>query len=500
MQSKTVMKLSVLTTLLASAGLASAATLTVGPGKMYAKPCAAFNAAKDGDTIQIEASGDYTGDVCFTGKNNLTIVGVNGRPKINANGKYAYGKGIWVLGGSKTTVDNIEFYGAKVPDKNGAGIRLDGLDLTVKNSYFHDNENGILTANNGGHVVIQNTEFARNGYGDGYSHNLYIGHKDSLTFIGNYSHDANVGHNLKSRAKKSIVKYNRFSSGVAGTAGSGAPSYEADFPNGGTVEFVGNIVQQPAKYNNPHLVSFGAEGPTNGENLYVINNTFINDASYSGIHVMVGSKVTTPVLIQNNIFAGNGQITNQGIATVKTNYANTAPAFTSKAAYDLRPVANSPMVDGGSTVDMANLAATMEYKHPVQTSARPVNGKIDIGAVESAVVAPAPTPKPTPTPVPPPVVKPTPTPVPPPVVTPKPTPTPVPPPVVTPKPTPTPVPPPVVVAPKPTPVPPPVVVTPAPTPVKPITIVLKNVPQWMIDWLNQYYQKYGQGKYVYVRG
>ena len=34
-------------------GSASAATLTVGPGKMYAAPCAAINAARDGDTIEI---------------------------------------------------------------------------------------------------------------------------------------------------------------------------------------------------------------------------------------------------------------------------------------------------------------------------------------------------------------------------------------------------------------------------------------------------------------
>lgn len=383
MNNKTFLKLSVLTALLAGSGFVSAANLTVGPGKMYAKPCAAFNAAKDGDTIKIEGSGSYNGDVCYISKNDLNIIGVNGRPKIDANGQYAAGKGIWVFGGTNNTIDNIELSGAKVPDQNGAAIRLDGKNLTVKNSYLHDNENGILTANSGGNVVVENSEFAHNGYGNGYSHNLYIGHIDSLTFIGNYSHDANAGHNLKTRATKNIVKYNRFSSSVAGTAGSGAPSYEVDFPNAGTVEFIGNIVQQPAKYNNPHLMTYGTEGATNGGNLYAINNTFINDASYASTHILVGSSVTTPVLIQNNIFAGSGQITNQGIATVKTNYANVAPAFVNKANYDLRPAANSPMVDGGSSVDMANLTPTLEYKHVAQTSARPVNGKIDIGAYES---------------------------------------------------------------------------------------------------------------------
>jgi len=32
-----------------------------------------------------------------------------------------------------------------VPDKNGAGIRQEGAGLTVRNCFFHDNEDGILT-------------------------------------------------------------------------------------------------------------------------------------------------------------------------------------------------------------------------------------------------------------------------------------------------------------------------------------------------------------------
>lgn len=38
----------------------------------------------------------------------------------------------------------IEFSGATVPDKNGAGIRQEGVPLTVRHCRFHDNENCIL--------------------------------------------------------------------------------------------------------------------------------------------------------------------------------------------------------------------------------------------------------------------------------------------------------------------------------------------------------------------
>ncbi|MGZ3159913.1 MAG: right-handed parallel beta-helix repeat-containing protein, partial [Burkholderiaceae bacterium] len=204
---------------------ASAATLSVGPGKTYPKPCSAFAAAADGDTIEIDGSGaPYVGDVCAINANKLTIHGVNGRPKIDAGGVYALGKGIWVVVGTGTTIDNVEMYGAKVPDKNGAAIRLDGRDLTMRNSFLHDNEDGILTSNDGvSNIIIESSEFAHNGNGDGYSHNIYVGNVNSLVFRGNYSHDANVSHNLKSRAKTNTVVYNRFSSTPAGQAGAGQP-------------------------------------------------------------------------------------------------------------------------------------------------------------------------------------------------------------------------------------------------------------------------------------
>jgi hypothetical protein len=168
---------------------AQAATLSVGPGKVFTTPCQAFGAAGDGDTIEIDAADTYSGDVCGIYPSNLTIRGVNGRPKIDAAGRYSMGKGTWVVEGNSTTVENVEMFGAAVPDQNGAAIRLDGMHLTLRGVYFHHNENGILTNNDGvSNIVVENSEFAFNGYGSGYTHNLYIGHVNSLIFRGNYSH------------------------------------------------------------------------------------------------------------------------------------------------------------------------------------------------------------------------------------------------------------------------------------------------------------------------
>lgn len=367
---------------------AAAATLSVGPGKAFSTPCQALTKAVAGDVVEIDGSAGYAGDVCAFGADNLTIRGVNGRPKIDAAGKNAAGKGIWVVQGKGTVIENVEMFGARVPDLNGAAIRLDGVGLTVRKSYFHDNENGILTNNDGiSDILIENTEFSRNGYGDGKSHNLYVGKINSLTFRYNYSHDANVGHNLKSRAKVNTVAYNRFSS-----SGAGQPSYEIDLPNAGTAYVIGNVIHQPASHQNGNLLAYGAEGASNpGQDLYVVNNTFINDYSSGGNFILVGGTVTTPVLIQNNIFAGTGTMTNQTAATINTNYQSLLPAFIDRANFDLRPAPGAQFIDAGSAPGVsaggAALTPASEYRHNASSQQRALAGTIDIGAYEALATA-----------------------------------------------------------------------------------------------------------------
>ena len=389
------------------AGSASAATLSVGPGKTYAAPCAAFAAAKDGDIVEITGNTTYSGDVCGIARHNLVVRGVNGRPKINANGANAMGKAIWVVSGNNVTIENVEMYGAKVPDQNGAALRLEGTGFTLRQSFLHDNENGILSgANTASDILLEYNEFGHNGFGDGYSHNLYIGNVRSLTFRYNFSHDANVGHNLKSRAQVNSILYNRFSSLAAGQTGStaaGAPSYEIDLPNAGTSYVIGNVVQQPSSNNNPNILAYGEEGASNpGKDLYVVNNTFLNDYGSGGTFVMIGSGVTTPALLQNNIFAGVGSMTNQANALDKTNYRSAAPAFVNRAAFDLVPAVGSPMINAGSapgtTATRFVLSPLGQYKHVASSATRTSVGTIDIGAYESGDNGtPTPTPTPTPT-------------------------------------------------------------------------------------------------------
>jgi hypothetical protein len=347
--------LPIVSLLLAMAGSASGATLSVGPGKTYVAPCAAISAAKDGDTIEIVGDWTYSGDVCAVARSNLTIRGVQGRPTIDAAGNQHGGKGTWVVTGNNITVENVEMLGAKVPDGNGAALRLEGTNFTLRQAFIHDNENGILSnANKNSNIVIEHSEFGHNGSGTGQTHNLYIGGARSLTFRYNYSHDAVIGHDLKSRAMVNMIAYNRFSStppGRPGSTASGKPSYEIDLPSAGTSYLIGNLIEQPAINDNSTLVAYGEEGATNpGQDLYVINNIFVNDFS-GGMFLFVSGKVSTPALIQNNVFAGPGTLTSQASAIQKDNHRMEKPGFIERAGFTLRPLINDMVVKAGPAAD-----------------------------------------------------------------------------------------------------------------------------------------------------
>lgn len=181
------------------------------------------------------------------------LKGVNGRPKIDATGMtISNGKGIWVLFGATTTVENIEFSGAAVDSANGAGIRHQGLNLTVRDCYFHDNQDGILggplkagqPADGNGEVLIERCEFAKNGAGDGQSHNMYLNHYAKLTLQYSYSHSSNVGHLVKSRALESHILYNRLSDDESTNV-----SYEINLPDGGRAYVIGNLIEQASDPN-----------------------------------------------------------------------------------------------------------------------------------------------------------------------------------------------------------------------------------------------------------
>lgn len=248
--------------------------LAVGPGQPYATPCAAIAVAHVRDTIAVDArrGRPYRGDVCAWRTDRLTIRGVHGRARIEAAGAAAQGKAIWVIVGDHTTVADVELTGASVPDRNGAGIRLEGAGLRVLRSRFAGNEDGILTAANPrSDVVVERSTFERNGAGDGFSHNIYVGDVRSFTLRDSVSADARVGHLVKSRARRNRILRNRLSSEH------GTSSYELDLPQGGDALVAGNRFVQGRRSQNPAIVAFAEESPVYPRSRLVLRaNRFVD--------------------------------------------------------------------------------------------------------------------------------------------------------------------------------------------------------------------------------
>ena len=278
--------------------------LRVGPAANFATPSAAALAARDDDIVEIAAA-DYRGDVAVWTASRLRIVGLGARPHISGDGRNALGKGIWVVRGDDTVIENVEISGARVPERNGAAIRLEGRNLVLRDAYLHDNENGLLAgAKADSTVTIEHCEFARTGNGEGYTHNLYVGAVAKLTVDRSYLHHAVGGHQLKSRAAVSVVTNSRLADEADGRA-----SYEADFPNGGNVTLVSNILQKGASAENTTLVSFGAEGLSGSgdHRLVAKGNTFVGQRP-NGVRFLFVAPGVQSVELDDNVFAGPGVV------------------------------------------------------------------------------------------------------------------------------------------------------------------------------------------------
>jgi hypothetical protein len=277
----------------------------VGPRGQYLRIADVARLAKDGDVVEIEA-GDYRGDVATWEQKRLTIRGVNGAARLFADGRNAEGKAIWVLRDGEFDIANIDFIGATAEDQNGAGIRFERGTLRLRHCLFWGNQMGLVTAGLP-HAVntrleIEASEFAYSHVPGRWGHNLYVGAIDHLRVAGSYFHHAGSGHLLKSRAAVNEIVANRFSDESGGRA-----SYELDFPNGGRVRLVGNVVQQQPGTENGIMISVGEEGYTGPRTtVELASNTLVNDHPYGGAFLRVAPGAQS-VKAQNNLLVGPGR-------------------------------------------------------------------------------------------------------------------------------------------------------------------------------------------------
>jgi len=377
--------------LLGLAGLALARTWPVGPARVDTLPSQVAGRVGNGDTVLIDP-GTYA-DVCSWRANDLLLKGNGGIARLDAVGLgLAEAKAIWVIKGRNATVSGVEFLNASCPDQNGAGIRQEGTNLTVRYCSFHDNEDGILAgADSLSDILIEFSEFRYNGFGDGQSHNIYVGNVRTFTLQYCWSHLARVGHQVKSRARRNNILYNRIMDEDTGYA-----SREIDLPNAGLSVVVGNLIQKGTQAENSNMMGFGLEGITAGHDtlLFCANNTMVNSRQPTGPFVAL--QPGTRVLLVNNICFGAGEIVRNGHHSGANNWLPSShsgadslqhsilgadPGLVNRLSYDYHLSGSSPCIDSGVAPD-SGLTPVYQYVHPCDREPRPEHGIMDIGAYE----------------------------------------------------------------------------------------------------------------------
>ena len=231
---------------------------------------------------------------------NLTIEGRGDPAAVVLTDKACAGKALLVIDAPNVTVRNLTLTRARVPDGNGAGIRMEGGDLTVDGVHFVNNQNGILTAADPSwSLIVTNSLFDRNGScRQACAHGLYAGaiklvRVEKSRFIG-----TKIAHHLKSRAARTEVIDCDIQDGPDGTA-----SYLIEAPNGGALVVRGSTLEKgPQASNHTAAIIIGDEGVTQPTpEITIENNTFTNDMADHRTAFVSNDTATEAVLRGNRL-------------------------------------------------------------------------------------------------------------------------------------------------------------------------------------------------------
>ena len=212
-------------------------------------------------------------------------------------------KAALVLTGNNVLVENIECRNIQVSDKNGACIRFEGSNLTIRNLYAHDSQSGVMTSDNAGIVKIEYSTFERLGgkaQGEGYAHGMYIKADELFFFKSKILSTKGEGSGIKSRSKKVVIESSLLASMDA------KDSRLVDMANYGELIIKNSILQQGSHTSNSQLLAYGLETNITSEfevnRVELVNNIifFYNSKS----NVLISYRLADEIINSDNIFIG----------------------------------------------------------------------------------------------------------------------------------------------------------------------------------------------------
>lgn len=261
-------------------------------GKLVTSLKNAMASAVDGSVIELGAGIYKDGGVLKA--NFVTIKGVKGT---HLKGFSTKGKGALVIRGNDTEIINIECSNVSVRDGNGACVRLEGRNLQLRDVYFHDSQQGLLSGKSSGNILIENSRFERLGHG-GRSHGIYVGSGELYINNSKFLSSKKEGHEIKSRARKTLIS----NSTIASI--NGKDSRLIDVSNGGELEVKNCVLQQGNKTSNWNLIGYGLEGLKYKNNTISIkNNLFILDRKNGNKVLHTKGKIKS-IAVEKNVLIG----------------------------------------------------------------------------------------------------------------------------------------------------------------------------------------------------
>ncbi|TFI59030.1 right-handed parallel beta-helix repeat-containing protein [Sphingomonas parva] len=267
-------------------------------GQRFGSLQEAVAAIGDGDGTIYIAPGRYR--ECAVQEAGRIAYVADERGKAVFDGTMCEGKAALVLRGREAHVEGLVFTNARVPDGNGAGIRIEQGNLSVAWTVFSNGQCGILSANDGGsRITIDHATFSGLGkHPDGTgAHALYIGEYGALKVTNSRFERGTGGHYLKSRAPQIEVIGNSFDD----SQGS-ATNYMIDLSGGATGRIARNtFVNGRGKENYSTMIAVAAEGKAHSSDGLVIED---NDVSLApGVTyetAFVGDWAGDRLVVRNN--------------------------------------------------------------------------------------------------------------------------------------------------------------------------------------------------------
>ena len=262
----------------------------------------AVNAALPGGLVTVAAEINGT---CAVINKPLRLMGLQGKEGLRAHlvGGVCVGKGALVTASPNITIEGFEISGIQVGDGNGACIRLDpnSRDITIKNVYCHDSQDGLLGGFTG-KLVIEDSLFEGNGFDEGQSHGIYLLSGDEAVIRrSRILSTKDAGHSLKSGVQKLLVE----DSVIA--ALNSRNSRALDAFAGGDIVLRRNVIQQGPQSDNSEVIGFALEPRRllpSGHAILLEENWVLFDDDKRSQKVLFRGQKLGPIVVRNNMMVG----------------------------------------------------------------------------------------------------------------------------------------------------------------------------------------------------